>query len=338
MMMRVHLSFLVLSMACCLAQPPATPGPKGAPVAVVDGKPILEDELSALVEGELRRLQFQEYQIRHRALENLIVEKLLAAQAREKGLTAEELLRQEVDEKVAEPSETELERDYADRQDLSNVPFEQVKNQLLPGLKQQNVARARQAYINRLRLEAHVIVLLQPPQAKVTYDPARVLGDPSAPVTIIEFADFQCPFCRKADATLKDLMKEYQGRVRLAYRDFPLTQIHPQAERAAEAARCGGEQGQFWHFHDLLFASPGRLSDADFEQHARTLGLDMTRFEACLREGKFRSQVDLDLKEGTQAGVDSTPGFFINGSFLSGAQPIATFEQIIDAELASVKK
>ena len=286
----------------------------------------------------MRRLQLQEYQIRYRALENLINEKLLAAKAGEKGLTPEELLRQEVDKNVAEPSKAELERNYADRMDLSNVPFEQVKDGLLAGLKQQNVARARQAYLISLRQKANVTVLLQPPQVKVTSDPTRVLGDPGAPITIIEFSDFQCPFCRKADAILKELMKKYQGRVRLAYRDFPLTQIHPQAGRAAEAARCANEQGQFWRFHDLLFASPGTLSDADFNRHARTLGLDTTRFEACLQERKFKSQVDADLKEGTQAGVDATPGFFINGRFLSGAQPIAAFEQIIEVQLASLEK
>jgi len=338
MITRVRLTVLLLPMACCLAQPPAAPAAKEAPVAVVDRKPILEGELTSLIQGELRRLQFQEYEIRRRALENLITERLLAAKSREKGLTSEELLRQEADPTVTEPSQEELERYYADRQELSNIPFEQVKDGLVASLKQQNVVRARQAYIHRLRDEAHVSVLLQPPQVKVTIDPTRILGDPGAPVTIIEFSDYQCPFCRKAETTLKEVMKKYEGRVRLAYRDFPLTQIHSQATRAAEAARCASDQGQFWPFHDLLFSGTGRLSEADFNQHAHTLGLDTARFEACLRDRKFKPQVDLDLKEGTEAGVDATPGFFINGKFLGGAQPMAAFEQIIEAELAAEKK
>lgn len=338
MINRLRLSVLLSLIVCCGAQPCSTRVPHPAPVALVDGKPILDSELSSLIEGQLRRLELQEYQVRRRALDDLITERLLAAEAREKGIASEELLRHEVDEKVAEPSEAELQRVYADRKDLSNVPFEQIREQLRQQLKQDNLARARQTYINGLRQRAHVTVLLQAPQVKVASDPARVLGDPGAPITIVEFSDFQCPYCRKAETILHELLKQYQGRIRLAYRDFPLKQMHAQAERAAEAAQCAGEQGQFWPFHDLLFANPGRLSDADFNQHARTLGLDSTRFQACVRDGRFRSRVDLDLKEGIQAGVDATPAFFINGRFVPGAQPIASFQQIIDAELASVNQ
>jgi protein-disulfide isomerase len=220
---------------------------------------------------------------------------------------------------------------------LANVPFEQVKNQLVPGLKQQKVEHARQEYVQRLRQSAHVAVMLRPPKVQVGYDPTRVLGNPDAPVTIVEFSDFQCPYSRKATATLRELLQKYKDRVRLAFRDFPLTQTHPRAQRAAEAARCATQQGQFWAYHDLLFASPDKLSDEDLNQHARTLALDVTQFDTCLRDGKFKAQVEEDLREGMQAGVSGTPGFFINGIFLSGSQPLVTFERIIDDELVSVK-
>jgi protein-disulfide isomerase len=337
--MRTHLSiWAALSIAPCLAQPPSAQLPKAAPVAIVEGRPVLEEELSPLVESDLRKLRLQEYLVRHKALETLITKKLIAAKAEEKGLTTEEFLRQAVDGKLAEPTDRELESYYANQRNLSNVPFEQVKSRLVPLVKQQNAVRARQDYILRLREEAHVTVMLEPPQVSVSYDPARVRGEPSAPVTIIEFSDFQCPYCRKAHATLKELLSKYEGRVRLAYRDFPLSQVHPQAHRAAEAARCAGEQGKFWAYHDLLFDSPARWSDEDFSKAARTVGLDVPQFQACLSGGKFRSQVDEDLKEGTLAGVDATPGFFINGTFLSGSQPLATFEEIVDAELAQARK
>ena len=337
--MRIHWSVLTaLSMAPCLAQPTAGPLTKGTPVAIVEGQPVLEEELSPFVESDLRKLRLQEYLVRHNALQTLITQKLLASRAKEKGLTTEEFLRQEVDAKVAEPTERELESYYADQKNLSNVPFEQVKSRLIPPIKQQKALRARQDYIRRLREEAQVTELLTPPQVSVSYDPSRVRGEPGATITIVEFSDFQCPYCRKAHATLQEVLSKYEGRVRLAYRDFPLTQIHPQSHRAAEASRCAGDQGKFWAYHDLLFESPGRLSDEDLSQNAQIAGLDVPRFAACLQDGKFRAQVDEDLKEGTLAGVDDTPGFFINGAFFSGAQPLATFEEVIDAELARATK
>jgi protein-disulfide isomerase len=303
----------------------------------VGSQPILEDELSPLIEGELQRLRIQEYQAKRNALDDLINQKLIAAKAKEKGLTSEEFLRREIDDQLAEPTEAELQAYYFDRRNLSNVPYEQVKNQLLPGLKRQKTERARQDYIRRLRQSADVKVMLQAPKVQVAYDPARVRGNRDAPVTIVEFSDFQCPYCRKANATLQELLEKYKDRVRLAFRDFPLTEIHPQAQRAAEAARCAGQQGQFWAYHDLLFASPAMLSEEGLKQHARSLGLDATQFDTCLRDGKFKARVEEDLKEGTRAGVSGTPGFFINGTFLSGSQPLAAFERIIESELVMLK-
>jgi len=160
-------------------------------------------------------------------------------------------------------------------------------------------------------------------------------GSPNAPVTIVEFADFQCPYCRSAMAALEQVMSKYKDQVRLAFRDYPLRQIHPQAQRAAEGARCATEQGKFWAYHDVLFANQEKLADADLRQHARALGLNAEQFDACLNDGKYRAQIDSDLNEGVQAGVAGTPGFFINGVFMNGAQPVSAFESIIDAELVS---
>jgi protein-disulfide isomerase len=335
---RITLFFVaVVAVATCPAESSSAQAAKGAPVAIVEGQQILEDELSPVIEGQLRRPWLREYHAWRKALDDLINQKLVAAKAKQKGLTSEEFLQQEVDDKLAEPSEAELQALYFHQRDLSNIPYEQVKNQLLPGLKQQKAERARQDYIRRLRQGADVSVMLRPPRVQVAYDPARVLGNPGASVTIVEFCDFQCPYCRKANVTLKQLLNKYEDSVRLAFRDFPLTQIHARAQRAAEAARCAYQQGQFWAYHDLIFASPDKLSDEDFNQHARRLGLDVTQFDKCLRDGKFKAQVEDDVREGMQAGVSGTPGFFINGIFLDGWQPLANFESIIDAELGSLK-
>jgi len=302
------------------------------PIAVVAGQTIYEDELLPRIQAQLRN---QEYELKWKALENLIDQKLLEAEAKKKGLPAGELLEQEVDGKVANPTEAELKATYESQKDRLNRPFEGVKAELQQALKQAKLQQARQGYLKRLRERAGVTILLRPPKVQVAYDPARLRGNPWAPVIIVEFADFQCPFCRQAEPTLKDLLAKYEGRVSLAYRDYPLRGIHAQGQSAAEASRCAGEQGKFWEYHDLLFANPDKLKPDDLVEHARTLKLDEKQFDSCLSSGKYKAGIEEDLQEGTRAGVVGTPGFFINGTFLNGIQSEAVFGEMIQAELGA---
>ncbi len=154
---------------------------------------------------------------------------------------------------------------------------------------------------------------------------------------IVEFSDFQCPYCQSAEATLKKLLAKYEGRVSLAYRDLPLKDIHPQAELAAEAGRCAGEQGRFWEYHDLLFQNQGKLNHDGLIEEARTLKLDEKQFDSCLSSDKYKTQIEEDRQAGLRAGVNGTPGFFINGNMVSGNQPQDSFEKVIEAELATPK-
>jgi protein-disulfide isomerase len=335
--MRICIVYFAALAATCLAQSLCAQPAKVAPVASVDGQLIFEDELAPLVEGQLRQLQYQEYQVRRKALDDLINQKLVAAKAKEKGLASEEFLRQEIDNKLPEPGEAEVEASYFAQRNLSNVPFELVKRQLLADLKQKNARLARQDYIQRLRQSADVSVMLRPPRVQVSFDPARTLGSSDAPITIVEFADFQCPYCRKATPTMREVLNKYKGQVRLAFRDFPLQELHPYAQRAAEAARCATAQGKFWAYHDVLFSGRARLSEQDLREHAVTLNLDMTQFDACMQDGRFKALIEEDLKAGVQAGVSGTPGFFINGVFLNGWQSLSAFESVIDEELLSLK-
>jgi protein-disulfide isomerase len=172
----------------------------------------------------------------------------------------------------------------------------------------------------------------------MSFDPARLRGNPHAEVMIVEFSDFQCPFCRKVQPTLKNLLTKYEGHVSLAYRDFPLRGMHGQAELGAESARCAGEQGKFWEYHDLLFQNPDKLKRNGLMELARDLKLDEKQFDDCLSGGKYRTKVEEDLQQGIRAGVLGTPGIFINGILLNGAQPEAVFERIIDSELATAKE
>jgi len=205
-------------------------------------------------------------------------------------------------------------------------------------LNQSELHMTRQELLKRLQEHDGTPILLQPAKVQVAYDPARVRGSPQAPVMIVEFSDFQCPFCRKVQSTLKNLLEKYQGQVSLAYRDFPLRGMHSQAELAAEASRCALEQGKFWEFHDLLFGNPDKLNRSGVTGMAQSLDLNAGQFEACLSTGKYTKQIEQDLQDGIRAGVEGTPGIFINGILFSGAQPEAAFEKVIRAELEAPKE
>src|SRR5262249_1327476 len=329
-----------LNLLLCLALPltsfgqTASQANSGDPVAIVAGQPISEQELAETVgPQQLMPLRTQEYQMKSRALESLIRLKLVQAKAEKRGISPEELIKLEVESKLADPTDAEVEA-YFWGQNQAEVKFDDVKQQFRASLKQLKLLKARQAYADSLRVEFDVLVLMRPPSVDVVHDSARVKGDAKAPVTIVEFSDFQCPFCKKTEAALNDLLAKYRGRVKLAYMDFPLGEIHAEAQKAAEAARCAGERGKFWEYHDALYADQTKLKGADLLAHARTLNLDEKSFRSCLDSGKFVSKIQADLGQGHKLGVAGTPGFFINGVFLSGAQPQAEFEKIIDTQLA----
>ena len=168
-------------------------------------------------------------------------------------------------------------------------------------------------------------------------DDDAVKGDKDAPVTIIEFSDFECPFCaRFYSDTLPQIESKYidTGKVKLIFRDYPLP-FHAQAQKASEAAECAGEQGSYWEMHDKLYESGVIGGIATFKQYAKDLGLNTKKFDECLDSGKFASEVKKDMADGSVAGIKGTPGFIINGVLVSGAQPFAAFEQIIEQELNS---
>ncbi len=170
-------------------------------------------------------------------------------------------------------------------------------------------------------------------QVSVDDDPS--LGPDDAPITIIEFSDYQCPYCRRwAEQVEKQLLEAYGDKIRFVYRDFPLTQIHDQAFAAAEAANCAGEQGKYWEYHDALFAQKYGLGQDAYLQYAQDIGLDVDQFAECLKTHRYKDEVQADLDEAMQIGVRSTPTFFINGIAVVGAQPLEVFQSLIDKELA----
>lgn len=187
---------------------------------------------------------------------------------------------------------------------------------------------------------------VDPPAAAATAEPQQYIrydipteghysfGPEDAPITIVEFSDFQCPFCKRwFDEVYRPLLEAYPGKIRFVYRHLPLTSIHPDALPAAEASMCAGEQDAFWEFHDKLFSSAA-LGNTVYLKYAQTLNLNKSQFEACLEAGKYRGQIQADSDFAVNLGINSTPTFFINGLAVVGAQPIDVFKQVIDKELA----
>lgn len=204
--------------------------------------------------------------------------------------------------------------------------------------EQTELAETRQEYLKHFHERSETLKPASANKVEVSFDPARLRGSAETPVMIVEFSDFQCPFCRRVQPTLKSLLAKYDGRVSLAYRDFPLRGMHGDAELGAESSRCAGDQGKFWEYHDLLFANPQKLNRSGLLDLARSAKLDVGPFESCLSSGKHRTEVEKDLQDGIRAGVMGTPSFFINGTLLSGAEPESVFEQAIEFELANSEK
>jgi protein-disulfide isomerase len=316
----------------------ASAGPT-APVARVGGQVITAEELDKTIRSELNEIGQRTYDLRRNALDDLVNRRIIEPKAKAAGLTMDEFLRKELEPKIPEPSDEEaralFERAKAAGQ--VNGGFDQLKPQIVNYLKQQKAQGVVQEYLEKARGEAKVEILLAPylpPRVEVAATgPAK--GPESAPITIVEFSDFQCPFCSKAESTVKDLLEleKYKGKIRLVYRDYPLPN-HPLAPKAAEAAHCAGDQGKYWEMHGKLFASQPKLEVTDLKTYARDVGLDGARFDKCLESGEKAKVVEEHAKAGEAAGVRGTPAFFINGRLISGAQKLDAFTALIDAELA----
>jgi protein-disulfide isomerase len=212
------------------------------------------------------------------------------------------------------------------------MPEAEALKQIQSRLPPQRQRERRAAWVRELRQRAAVKVLLEPLRVAVDIAGHPIRGNPDAPVTIVEFSDFQCPFCSRARPTVNRVRETYGDRVRVIFRNFPL-QMHAEAQKAGEAASCAGEQGKFWEMHDLLFANQSKLQVASLKEHAAALKLNAEAFNQCLDSGKHATDVQKDLEQGADYGVTGTPAFFINGRPLVGAQPFETFTQVIDDEL-----
>lgn len=307
----------------------ATVGPRKITLADVD-REALDTPVGGF--GNVKLSQAL-YEARRAALDQMVGDALIDEEAAAKKIDRAALIEREITSHIAAVSETDVAAFYqANQNRVQGASLDQVRQPIRAYLLQQRTEDARRAYIDQLRAKTPVRIALEPPrqQIETAGHPAR--GPANAPVEIVEFSDFQCPFCLRATPTVRQVMSTYGDKVRLVYRHYPLPN-HPNARPAAEAAACAAQQGKFWEYHDRLFANPSKLADADLKKDAADLGLDTAKFNACVDAHEFKSEVDADVKAGDAAGVNGTPAFFINGRLISGAQPFEAFKRVIDDEL-----
>jgi protein-disulfide isomerase len=310
---------------------------KETPAAKVGEEIISLEEIQRSLHNELLQIERERHRMLEEKLEQLIAQRLLESEAKRRGVTVDELIKQEVGGKAQQVSDADIDAFIAQNRGRLTQPDDpQLRLKVWEHLNGQKVGQQREVYISSLRAKTGVAIYLEEPAgARVQVDPGKgfTRGAKDAAVTIVEFSDFQCPFCRAATATLHQLMTQYAGKIKWVFRDFPIPNLHPQAPKAHEAARCAADQGKFWEYHDLLFERSPRLGAAELKQYARELKLSGDDFDKCLDGGKHQAAVAGDMEEGMRLGASGTPTFFINGRMVVGAQPIAAFQKIIDGEL-----
>ncbi len=320
------------------AAPPSPSPAAGVPsdvVATIDGEPFTARQLEDAAGPRLFQLRTQQYQAQRQILDDEIARRLLEREAAARKVTAAELLKQEVESKVAPVTEAEQKAFYEqNKARMGTMTEADALKRIEAHLREQRVGERQAEFLSGLRAKANVHVMLEPPRIAVPVGDNPSRGPADAPVTIVEFSDFQCPFCSRATATLKKLDESFPGKIRIVYRDFPLVQIHPNAARAAEAAACANDQGKFWAMHDVLFEHQDKLGEADLKQSAVALGLDAAAFGQCLESGRHSAEWQKDIAEGQRYGISSTPAFFINGRLVVGAQPYESFARVVEEELA----
>ena len=319
----------------------AATGPNGSDVAAQIGdRTVTVGELDdrwrqTEPAGHAQAIQ-QMYDGRKQALDATVAEMLIAQAATARSLDPEAFTSAEVALRT---------KPVTDKQILSFFQANQTQMQgrgmdvmgplIRPFLEQQERDAAYQMLVAELREEGPPIrLVLDAPRYQVDVSPDDpVQGSANATVTLVEFSDFQCPFCARVMPTLKRLQETYGDQVRIVWKDFPLTAAHPQAFGAAQAGQCAQEQGKFWEYHDRLFANQQALQPEGLKAYAAAAGLDAAAFDTCLDTAKYAGRVQEQLDAGTSLGVASTPTVFINGRLVSGAQPYDVFAKIIDEEL-----
>jgi len=324
-----------LLLVSCQASPFARDEPPASPiVASVNDQPVTLEELDDFIKDDLFSQQTgggdpsRTYQVRRDALEKLVQQRAVDDLASQRGVDVDALVQSEA-EAIGPITNTDVVTFYRENHArLRGATLEQVAPAIRQHLEQQRAMAARQA----IRQRTPIDISLEPPRVEVAAD-GPALGPETAPVTIVEFSDFQCPFCRQARPQLRALVERYPDQVRLVYRHLPLESIHPRARAAAEAAACAEAQGRFWEYHDLLFENQQALSDDDLRRYATEVGADPAQFSACVEAQEYAGKIDADVAAAKSIHITGTPALVINGIVVFGLQSEEALDSLIREEL-----
>ena len=306
-------------------------------LAVVGDVEITETEVTDLMASQLKKLEQERYGLLKQGVDRLVADRLVELEAEKRGITVEELIDQEVVAKVPEPTDEQVDSFYEQQKSRIRQPKEEVVGQIREYLLGQSRGEVNAGFVANLKAEHGYQLMLEPIRTTVVTEGFPVKGPEDAPVTIVEFSDFECPYCARVNPALDQVMNNYGGKVRLVFRHFPLS-THANAQKAAEASLCAREQDKFWQMHDAMFKEQRSLGVEQLKEKAARLELDTAAFNECLDSSRHAEAVMADLQSGLEVGVTGTPAFFINGRVLSGAQPYDEIAKIIDEELAMRKE
>jgi protein-disulfide isomerase len=324
-------------------------GAKPKIIGSVQGVAITADDLNKAAAADFENIDLQKkmfeaqyVQARQQVLETnlrrIIQDKLFSAEAAKRGIAKEQLIKLEITDKLKEPTQKEIDDYYEANKARIGSAKEWVNDQIKNLLSQQNQAQVTEVFVESLKKTYPVISNLKPLRFKIEAEGHPAKGPKDAPVTIVEFSDFQCSHCQVMAATLKRIINDFGNSVRVVYRQYPNQKSHPNAEKAAEASLCANEQGKFREMHDLMFQDQDNLKTEDLKAKAAKLGLAKEAFDSCLDSNRYEARAKKDYIEAIESGVSATPSFFINGRFFSGAWSYEDIVPIIKEELAAAKK
>ncbi|MGH7803649.1 MAG: DsbA family protein, partial [Candidatus Binatia bacterium] len=316
-------SIAIVASAIACSKPEA-----GAPVASADAdavaatvadKTITVGEIDEAIRSDLARVEMQRYEARREHLDRVIDQTLVGKTAAEVGVSDEDLFKKEVADKVKPASDDEVKAYYEQNKAQIGKPFEEIAPRIRQALASQTMQARQREFVAGLRKEYGVTIALAPPRTEVSTEGGQSQGPADAPIVLVEFSDYQCPFCARTQEIVDRVLKKYGDKIQHVFMDFPIEQIHPRAKPASIAGRCAAEQGKFWEFHKQLFHNQRELTDENFKKWAGDLKLDVAKFESCRTSGSHEAAIAKTLEAGQDVGVSGTPAFFVNGVMISGA-------------------
>jgi predicted DsbA family dithiol-disulfide isomerase len=310
----------------------SAPSGSDAVVAEVDGAKLTVADFERKNPGGFFHARNIYYEAQRKVVDQFIDQYLLERQAKKEGVTVEQLLKNHLDSAIPKDPSEEALRVYYEGVETTQ-PYEAVRGQIVEAIRQRRLAKARSTYMDSLRKEAKIAVLIAQPRAPMDLANAPVRGRANAPVVMVEYADYECPYCQQLQPALDKLQAEYKDKLTFAFKDFPLP-THANAQKASEAAHCAGAQGKYWEYHDLLFSTK-QLAVPQLKEHARALKLDSQAFDKCLDSGEQAALIKGQAAEVIGFGLQGTPSFMINGRFFGNGSSYEELRKIIEEELGA---